>query len=523
MKTLALCLSTLSLVALISCDIGKIFKNKCPGTIRGKAVDLSGSAVADADIRTFPLTRTVATKGDGTFEIEEVLPGEYTLIGTKSGYNESRRNTTVISGQTSEITLYFDRRCRPPDTPANPRPADGLGNLPTSLRLSWFCNDPRDELRYDVYCDTTNPPYQAAARDLKSSFFDTTGLLPNTTYYWQVVAKDNCDQTSESPVWKLVTSNFEPGNRSPNIPTNPNPADGDANQPTSLALSWFCTDPDAGDILRYDIYLDTSTPPRQNESRDQSATQIHVADLMNNTEYYWKVVAKDNHGAETGSSIWSFTTGIDIPTDGLVLYLPFNSNASDESGNGNHGMVYGATRTADRFGEQTRAYRFDGVDDYILIENSNSLNIRDALTISAWVGFPVIPSGGSHILMKSLTAGTYEYGINLNSANSGALSASIGGRNLVNVVSDPVFVNRWYHVVATWQYPGKCKLYMDGVVVDSNTAVGNIDPQNCPLTIGRIRPGTSASSYEGVVDDIRIYNRSLSEKEIQSLYHEGGW
>ena len=49
-----------------------------------------------------------------------------------------------------------------------------------------------------------------------------------------------------------------------------------------------------------------------------------------------------------------------VPTDGLVAYYPFNGNANDESGNGNHGTVNGATLTTDRDGNENSSYSFDG-------------------------------------------------------------------------------------------------------------------------------------------------------------------
>jgi len=72
--------------------------------------------------------------------------------------------------------------------------------------------------------------------------------------------------------------------------------------------------------------------------------------------------------------------------DGLVAYYPFNGNANDESVNGNHGTVYGATLTTDRFGNTNKAYSFDGVDDYIDSKfnfNGGSTNF----TISYWAKF----------------------------------------------------------------------------------------------------------------------------------------
>jgi hypothetical protein len=76
-----------------------------------------------------------------------------------------------------------------------------------------------------------------------------------------------------------------------------------------------------------------------------------------------------------------------IPTDSLVGYWPFNGNAIDASGNGNNGTIYGAALCADRFGNANSAYSFNGVDNYIRVEDSPSLNINGhvSISMSAWV------------------------------------------------------------------------------------------------------------------------------------------
>lgn len=61
-----------------------------------------------------------------------------------------------------------------------------------------------------------------------------------------------------------------------------------------------------------------------------------------------------------------------VPTNGLVAYYPFNGNANDESGNGHHGTVNGATLTSDRNDVQNSSYSFDGLDDYISINSNNN-------------------------------------------------------------------------------------------------------------------------------------------------------
>src|SRR5580704_12112208 len=70
-------------------------------------------------------------------------------------------------------------------------------------------------------------------------------------------------------------------------------------------------------------------------------------------------------------------------TNGLVAYYPFNGNANDASGNGNNGMVFGATLATDRFGNANSAYYFDGISAYITVPLSNTVFSGD-FTASIW-------------------------------------------------------------------------------------------------------------------------------------------
>jgi hypothetical protein len=84
------------------------------------------------------------------------------------------------------------------------------------------------------------------------------------------------------------------------------------------------------------------------------------------------------------------------PTNGLVGYWPFNGNANDESGNGNHGTVQnGAALTSDRAGNTESAYFFDAVDDSIDLGIVSSLQPQLPVTIAAWVRFTDAPSPGN--------------------------------------------------------------------------------------------------------------------------------
>ena len=97
-------------------------------------------------------------------------------------------------------------------------------------------------------------------------------------------------------------------NNPPNQPSNPNPANGAINQPTTLTLTWNCSDPN-GDPLTYDVYFGTSSNPPL-VSGNQTGTSYNPGQLNNSTTYYWKIVAKDNQGGTTTGPVWSFTTQV---------------------------------------------------------------------------------------------------------------------------------------------------------------------------------------------------------------------
>lgn len=95
-------------------------------------------------------------------------------------------------------------------------------------------------------------------------------------------------------------------NHPPFTPSNPVPPNGATNV-TEGGLSWTGGDPDPGDIVTYDIYFGTTCPPPL-VAKNQTTTEYNPGLLEYSTQYYWKIVAWDNHGATTEGPIWSFTT-----------------------------------------------------------------------------------------------------------------------------------------------------------------------------------------------------------------------
>jgi len=98
----------------------------------------------------------------------------------------------------------------------------------------------------------------------------------------------------------------------PNTPSNPSPANHATGVSIDADLSWTGGDPDAEDIVTYDVYFGTSeAPPLKETIGPYAATQTSISydpGTLNCINYYWKIVAKDDHGVAREGPVWDFTT-----------------------------------------------------------------------------------------------------------------------------------------------------------------------------------------------------------------------
>lgn len=186
---------------------------------------------------------------------------------------------------------------------------------------------------------------------------------------------------------------------------------------------------------------------------------------------------------------------------GLMAFYPFNGNADDQSGNGYHGTVNGATLTTDRFGIPNSAYYFDGANDTItsaqddFAENNN-------LTVSLWVKIP------GQVALRYFGMCS-DFGI-FQEQNNVGLAISLPSTN--NAKGQIVY-GEWHHFAGT--YDGSTiRAYIDGSLAEEKSWPGNISDLNRVLTFGYF----NNSYWEGYLDDVRIYNRKLSTTEIEALY-----
>ncbi|MEM6804816.1 MAG: LamG-like jellyroll fold domain-containing protein [Bacteroidota bacterium] len=216
--------------------------------------------------------------------------------------------------------------------------------------------------------------------------------------------------------------------------------------------------------------------------------------------------------------------------DSLVAHYPFDGNALDISGNGNHGTVVGPILTTDRFGTPNSAYQFDGIDDYMDFLNNMKFKPQLPVTIAAWV---FIDSQGEDVVFRNdYRPNTYDgvwFTIVNSSQGNRVLSAAYGDGGGIGPQSrrtkngyTTLNLNQWYHVAAVIRGPGNADVFLNGKN-DCGFYSGNgsaLSYSNNDGKIGEWYPtgGTGPSNwFHGKLDDIRFYNRELSIEEIRTL------
>jgi hypothetical protein len=190
-----------------------------------------------------------------------------------------------------------------PNVPSLPIPNNHELLCPHNQNISWTGGDPDpgDTVTYDVYYGTSNPPPKIATDHPFENYTLPANKFALTKYYWKIVARDMYAFTTAGPIWDFTTRNEQP-----NLPNTPIPINGSTGNPISIDLSWSCSDNNASDTLQYDIYFGkTSTPPVVKVNN--SSTTYLITGLDYDETYYWRILAKDNHGATTLGPVWSFT------------------------------------------------------------------------------------------------------------------------------------------------------------------------------------------------------------------------
>lgn len=253
-------------------------------------------------------------------------------------------------------------------------------------------------------------------------------------------------------------------------------------------------------------------------------------------------------------ALWMFIVNISIaqiPTAGLVGYWPFNGNANDMSGNGNHGTLGGANGgpvlTTDRFGNANSCYQFGGYNNpnWIDVPNSSSLQLDTTVSVSFWIQecFNGGMDGGAGfstteynyaVIAKGGDGWSCPPGLWIFTNHSSSNTNGFFGLLLSNTVSNGNFIIHddgprdncfnvnscdWLHCVIV--IDGRhVKYYWNSVVVMDTifpSCVNFVAANTHDMHIG-IEGGYFWNPRDGKLDDIAIYNRAITQDEISQLF-----
>ena len=246
--------------------------------------------------------------------------------------------------------------------------------------------------------------------------------------------------------------------------------------------------------------------------------------LTAGTTYRYRIRARDAVGNLSGDSNIVMVTISGGPIAGLVAAYGFNegtgATSRDASGNNNTASLNTATWTTQ--GKYGGGLSFNGAA-IVSVADAASLDLTTGVTMEAWA-FPAVTGGGEYatLLMKQNSSGalpTHVYALH-GRAYVSDTGPRLPGLRINTGTSFPVVsggsllaANTWTHVAATWD-GSVMRVYLNGIQVASRAAIGSLVNSSGQLSIGGHR-FLSSEYFNGILDEIRIYNRALSPSEIQ--------
>ncbi len=271
--------------------------------------------------------------------------------------------------------------------------------------------------------------------------------------------------------------------------------------PTSIGF----TDTSTGNINSWAWdFGDGTTSTTQNSTHTYSAPGVYTVSLT--------VTGAGGSDTSTKNNLITILAGT-TNADGLVAAYNFdnitNTLLTDSSGNGNNGVINGPTVTVD--GRYGKALVFDGVNDIVTVNDSASLDLSTGFTIEAW--FQPLSISRSSLIFKEQAAGSVYNLYAYEDADLAAAAFNDGVNETVVSTYNPMPINRWTHLAAT--YNGTTlRMFRNGRNVRNIKQTGVIKQSNGVLQIGGNK--IWGEYFHGHIDNVRIYNRALTIEQINA-------
>ena len=382
----------------------------------------------------------------------------------------------------------------------------------SNVNLSWAAaTDNVGVSRYNLHRGTTSAFTPAAGNRIAQptglSYADN-GLAPGA-YFYKLTAEDaagNIGAVSNTASANVLDSN------PPTTPANL-AATGGAGQ---ASLTWAAATDNVG-VSRYNLHRGTTsgfTPAVGNRIAQPTTTSYTDTGLAAGT-YYYRVTAEDAATNTSPASNEATATVTAPPVTGLVASYGFDNGTGtttpDQSGNNNNGTLTNATWAGPTAGRYGNALSFNGTNAFVNVPHSTSLGFTAGMTLEAWVR-PAALGGGYRTVLIKERPGYYGWALYSNEDTNRPSSHVYTSSEAGAIGNAQLPANAWSHLAAT--YDGSVlALYVNGVQAATVLASGPIISATGAFKIGG--NAVWAEWFNGLIDEVRVYNRALSAAEIQ--------
>ncbi|MCK5450125.1 DUF2341 domain-containing protein, partial [Candidatus Pacearchaeota archaeon] len=250
----------------------------------------------------------------------------------------------------------------------------------------------------------------------------------------------------------------------------------------------------------------TPPTPANNTSTTNTSIEINVSIIevdLDEVKYNWN------------------GTNYSLMNDSLVLMMNFDNVSAlgendthvvDVSGNGNNGTSNAVWNSSGKFG--AGAFSFDATHDHINVGSDSSLDLGTEFSVAAWVKSDSLINNGGIVGKNSGRASPYSWMFVVD--NDGTIGAYDGGEWLASSNAGIVAGN-WYYV--TWVVSGgNVYYYVDGTSYGFDASFSNNDDSDDNVYIGSWYSINNLYDFDGLIDEVRIWNRSLSADEVSQMY-----
>ncbi|MBW2974917.1 hypothetical protein KY366_04330, partial [Candidatus Woesearchaeota archaeon] len=535
-----------------------------PDEMDGLKVVISKNRIYELDVNNLNNEKLLCTVGDGSNW--QTQPYSYSA----STYAIGEWNHFVCRFNGSDLTAYLNGVPGTTTQPDRVPPSSSSQNVRIAQWSTggWNFNGSIDEVRIWNRSLSVDEIYQEYISNLNKYDTDKWLLyvnqslnasdgLPDGTYTYQTFVSDINGMQDQTEERTIHIDSTEPG-----ITLN-YPGSGSTITSSFINFNWTATDNTAS-VLSCNLTLDGAVNVSGISSTSGTPTNYTVSGVSDAT-HTWNISCWDNVSNVNTSLTYSFSVDASVPSINFTSPTPpngsrraedwiyVNVSASDNSnistvidfddslvswwrmddlnasgdvvdymGRNNGSAVGDAAQTDD--GYMGKAFDFDGAGDYINLGNPDSLNsFNSSMSVAAWInlrgqagdnGWPSIVYkeyydeahlDDSYLFNIAWSTKKPQFGVYTNNPASPYYVSS----------STAISLNVWYHVVATYN-GSRIAIYINGTYEGSSSASGDISPSTLDVGIGT--HSTSSNYFNGTIDDVMVFNRSLTQAEVLALY-----